>query len=171
MRTHANRGSALENLITLSNAVYRSRRLAVIHKVPTAWLPVRDGAGKIFTAKVEEKAAVDFIGHVRVDGRSVPVAFDAKETRQDRWPLSKLEEHQYEYLADCHATGACAFILIGFTAQDRYFILPFDNLRNRWDRWKREGRLASVRVDDPTLVEVKFPTYLGWLISAFGAGG
>jgi len=160
----ANRGFALEELIVAANTGYRSRRLAVIHKVPTAWLPVRNGDGRVSAAKVTEKAAVDFLGHVRLgDGRAVPVAFDAKETRQPRWPLAKLEPHQYEYLADSHATGACAFVLIGFAAAGRLFVLPFPELARCWAAWQGRGRPASVRCDDPALVEVRFPDYLAWL--------
>ena len=163
MIAHANRGSALEALVIMANNAYRARKIGVIHKVPTAWLPIRDGTGKVASAKVQEKAAVDFIGHVRIDGHALPVAFDCKETRQDKWPLSRLEPHQYEYLADCHATGACAFVLLGFVTRDRYFVLPFPALQKYWEKWQEYGRPASVRIDDPALIEVRFPEYLKWL--------
>ncbi|MCL6557754.1 MAG: Holliday junction resolvase RecU [Firmicutes bacterium] len=159
----ANRGQTLEHLIVQANAVYRAQGRAVIHKVPTAWVPIRRGP-KIVSAKVEEKAAVDFIGHVALPGGPLPVAFDAKEvSRGDRWSLLKLEEHQYEYLKDCARTGAFSFVLIGYWQLQRFFILPFVDLEKRWEAWKSGSGSASVKAGEPGLMEVKFLDYLLFL--------
>ncbi|SHJ45718.1 Holliday junction resolvase RecU [Desulfofundulus thermosubterraneus] len=161
----ANRGQALEDLIKLANDRYRSRKLAVIHKVPTAWVPIRGPGGKIVSAKVEEKASVDFLGHVLLSSGPLPLAFDAKEvSRGDRWPLSKLEPHQYEYLRDCALTGAFSFVLIGFWELERFFILPFPELERRWAAWKDRTGPASVRAGESGLVEVKFWDYLSFVL-------
>ena len=94
----SNRGQTLEKLVIQANVVYRVQGRAAIHKVPTAWVPIRSGS-RIVSAKVEEKAAVDFIGHVALPDGPLPIAFDTKEvSKGDRWPLSKLELHQYEYV-------------------------------------------------------------------------
>ncbi|NHM27994.1 recombinase [Desulfofundulus sp. TPOSR] len=160
----ANRGQALEDLIKQANDRYRAQKLAVIHKVPTAWVPIRGPGGKIVSAKVEEKAAVDFLGHVFLPSGSLPLAFDAKEvSRGDRWPLSKLEPHQYEYLRDCALTGAFSFVLIGFWELNRFFVLPFPELERRWVAWRGKTGPASVRAGEPGLVEVRFLGYLSFL--------
>jgi len=159
----ANRGSSLENLVIIANAAYRSQGLAVIHKVPTAWVPIRRGL-KIVGAKVEEKAAVDFIGHAALPGGPLPVAFDAKEvSKGDRWPLSRLEQHQYEYLKDCALTGAFSFVLIGYWQLQRFFVLPFGELEKRWAAWKSGTGPASVRAGETGLVGVRFLDYLNFL--------
>jgi len=74
--SYANRGLALEEPIVRANEVYCSRKLAVVHKVPTAWIPIRGSNGKIISAKVEKKASVDFLGHVKLKEKTVPIAFD-----------------------------------------------------------------------------------------------
>jgi len=160
----ANRGQTLEKLVVQANAMYRAQGKAVIHKVPTAWVPIRQGS-KIVSAKVEEKAAVDFIGHVALpDGPALPVVFDAKEvSKGDRWALSKLEEHQYEYLKDCARTGAFSFVLIGYWQLQRFFVLPFAELERRWEAWKSGNGPASVKVGEAGLIEVKFLDYLKFL--------
>jgi len=56
----ANRGRALEELVELSNERYRQQGIAVVHRVPAAWLPIRDARGRIVSAKVEKKAAVNY---------------------------------------------------------------------------------------------------------------
>ncbi|MGB9848846.1 MAG: Holliday junction resolvase RecU [Moorellaceae bacterium] len=157
----ANRGRALEDLIELSNERYRQEGVAVIHRVPAAWLPIRDARGRIVSAKIEKKAAVDFIGHVLVPGgRALPLAFEAKEVSKGRrWPLSRLEEHQYQYLADCARTGAVAFVLIAFWEYGRFFILPFTVLGEKMDAYRRKGE-ASVPLGNPGTIETFFPHYL-----------
>jgi recombination protein U len=160
----ANRGSALEDLVVCANEAYRSKKLAVIHKVPTAWLPLRGPNGRIVSAKVEKKASVDFLGHVVTPGGPLPVTFDAKEiAKGNRWPLAKLEPHQYEYLRDCAETGAFSFVLLGFWELERFFVLPFPELEKRWAAWKKRTGPASVAAGDSGLIEVKFLDYLNFL--------
>lgn len=162
----ANRGRALEELVAAANAVYRARGLAVIHKVPTAWVPLRDGRGRVAGAKVAEKAAVDFMGCVRLaDGRGLPVFFDAKEVaRGPRWPLLRLEPHQYEFLGDGARAGAFSFVLVAFWEERRFVVLPFAALEQRWAAWKAGGP-ASVRWGEEDLLEVRFPGYLDFFWS------
>ncbi|MCL6612745.1 MAG: Holliday junction resolvase RecU [Peptococcaceae bacterium] len=162
----ANRGAALEDLVARANDSYRSRKVAVIHKVPTAWLPVRGPGGKIVSAKVDRKASVDFLGHVLLPGGPLPLAFDVKEVSKGcRWPLSKLEEHQYEYLRDSALTGAFSFVLIGFWELQQFFILPFTKLEPRWAAWKAGIGPASVKAGESGLVETGFLDYLYPLLS------
>lgn len=158
---YANRGRTLEDLIELSNERYRRAGQGVIHRVPAAWLPIRDGRGRIVSAKIEKKAAVDFIGHIlTVHRRPLPVVFDAKEvSKGKRWSLVRLEEHQYQYLADSARTGAIAFVLIAFWEYDKFFVLPFAALEEKV-RAYRSGGAASVKITDTALLEVSFPDYL-----------
>ncbi len=123
--THANRGRALEELLENINAIYRQKGIAVIHKVPTAWLPIRDRRGKITTAKVDKKASVDFLGVYA--GRAV--AFDAKHTDGQRMRWDRLEEHQMAFLDAWAAAGGISFVLVGFGLQQLYAV--------SWDWWRR----------------------------------
>lgn len=120
------RGSALEQLVDITNRRYYDRNLAVITKQHTKWLPIRGPDGKIITAKVDEKATVDYRGSIKNKGA---VAFDAKETHEDRWYLSRLESHQYEFLSKCFLMGDYAFILIAFWKHNKLFILPFQKYK------------------------------------------
>jgi recombination protein U len=164
--SYANRGRALEDLIELSNERYRKAGVAVIHRVPAAWLPIRDGRGRIVSAKIEKKAAVDFIGHIiTAEDYALPVVFDAKEvSKGKRWPLSRLEEHQYQYLVDSARTGAAAFVLIVFWEYSRFFMLPIVALEEKV-RAYHSGGPASVDISDSALVEISFPDYLRLIIS------
>jgi recombination protein U len=141
----ANRGRALEQLVEIANRQYRARGIAVVHKVPTAWLPIRDHSGKIVTAKVVDKAIVDFVGIYR----RAAIAFDAKETAGHRIRWDRVEPHQGQFLDDWERAGGLAFILVELVELPlarRHFVVP-------WAYWKnglaqsRNGGSASVSVD------------------------
>lgn len=135
---YANRGRSLERLIEISNAAYRRQERAVVHKVPTAWLPLRDGRGRIVGAKVDQKATVDFLG-VLAGGRAV--AFDAKENREaSRFPLDARWGHEVEFLRAVAAAGGITFLVIEQVTQGRVYLLPGAQLLELWDEAKRGGR-------------------------------
>lgn len=139
--SQANRGRPLEELVVMANRQYRAKRLAVIHKVPTAWLPLRDGRGKIVSAKVEEKAAVDFLGTYR--GRSL--AFDVKHCSQERIRWDRLEDHQAQFIEDWTRDGGIGFILVGFN-MERFFVVPWEFWKEKMFTWKYEKGAASISI-------------------------
>lgn len=150
MNSYANRGSALEELIIIRNQLYARDGIALIHKVPTEWIPLRDHRGKIFSAKVEQKAAVDFLGTFR--GR--PVAFDAKHTKEERISWSRLEPHQREFLLKWERCGGLAFVLVGWDIK-RFYVVPIQE-------WGRQGKSLLLPEADAWQVSVKggLPDYL-----------
>lgn len=150
MISYANRGSALEELIIICNQIYARDGIALIHKVPTEWIPLRDRTGKIFSAKVEHKAAVDFLGTFR--GR--PVAFDAKHTKEGRISWSRLESHQREFLLRWENCGGLAFVLVGWDMK-RFYLVPIQE-------WGREGKSLLLPEAEACQVKVKggLPNYL-----------
>ena len=161
---HANRGLALEQLIITANEHYFTSRTAIIDKVPTEWIPIRQG-NKFVSAKVERKSSVDFRGHVVLpDGITLPVAFDAKEVLAgDKWYLRYLKEHQYDYLEAHHEAQGYSFILIVFWQLNKFFVLPFPVLKQRWFAWKAGAGPAHVKADDTGLIEIRFLNYLDFL--------
>lgn len=141
---YANRGRGLEVLIEQANRLYRLKNIAVVQKVATPTKVLQDRYGR--TKVVREKSTVDFVGV----WRGVALAFDAKQTREKRFPLSQLHEHQYEFLRAWTECGGLAFLLIeveAMTARARFHILPFRELERYWTRWKSGGR-ASLSAEE-----------------------
>lgn len=137
--SHTNRGLSLEQLIELSNQQYRRRGQAVVHKVPTHWVPLRGHDGKISGAKAAEKATVDFLGCVAPTGRIV--AFDAKQNREPgRFPLDQRWSHEVEFLQDVARAGGIAFLLIEQIAAGRIYLVPGVDLFRFWAAAKAGGR-------------------------------
>jgi len=129
MRSKANLGSPLEELISRTCETYRQERIAIIEKVPTEFIPIRKD-GKIVSAKVERKAPVDYMGNYQ--GRAI--AFEAKYTDSDRIRLDEVQPHQREFLYAWHNTGGMAYILFGF-AMKEFFFVPwhfYDATRTNW---------------------------------------
>jgi recombination protein U len=139
------RGSALEELINLTNTKYREKKLALIQKVPTPITPIRiDKENRHITlADFEEKSTVDYIGVVQ----GVPVCFDAKECAVDTFSLQNVHEHQVNFMKDFEEQGGIAFLLIYYSKKNLYFYLPFKNLYEFWERAKSGGR-KSIKFDE-----------------------
>lgn len=135
--TRGLRGSALEELVNLTNDAYREKKLALIQKIPTPIKPIRiDKESRHITlAYFEQKSTVDYIGAVQ----GIPVCFDAKECAADRFPLSNVHPHQIDFMGHFEEQGGTAFLLIHFTARDILCYLPYRHLKRFWDRMEAGG--------------------------------
>lgn len=142
-KTHANRGRNLEELIMYANDQYRKQKLAVIDKVPTEWLPTRGKSGKIVGAKVTKKSIVDFTGHAK----GIPIAFDAKHTKEHNIRWDELQPHQAEFLSDWQLTGGTSFILVSFNMQ-YFFAVPWQFWKAGLDNWLDTGTKPTVYVHE-----------------------
>lgn len=136
------KGGVLEELINLTNDIYRKRGLCVVQKIPTPITPVTISRDKrtISLAYFDKKSTVDYIGVVR--GR--PIAFDAKETAQKSLSLGNIHKHQIRFMADFIKQGGAAFLMVRFTVLDEIYLLPFEILLAYW-----EGALAGGRKSIP----------------------
>lgn len=123
MNTYANRGMQLEELINRANAQYFRDSCAVIQKVPTAFIPIRDKSGKIVSCKVEQKSCVDYIGRYF----DIPIAIEAKETKSDRIELNRVQPHQAEFLAKWSQNpfGGLSYVLVAFGGMQDFYMIPW----------------------------------------------
>jgi recombination protein U len=111
------------------------------------------------SAKVERKAAVDFLGAYR--GR--PLAFDAKDCSEDRIPFagkSGVQPHQAEFLDVwmLQNPGGLSFILAGHMSTDLY-VVPWIYWRASMAAHKRGGP-ASAHFRDFECYKVRGKDYL-----------
>jgi len=136
--TRGLRGSTLEELINLTNELYRSKGLAIVQKVPTPITPVRiDNATRtISLAYFEQKSTVDYIGAAQ----GVPICFDAKETARKSLPLQNIHQHQIDFMRDFEKQGGIAFLLVHFTQVSEYYFLPLVNLLPFYIELEKGGR-------------------------------
>jgi len=143
--TRGLRGSMLEELITLTNDLYREKGLALVQKIPTPIKPIRiDQATRTITlAYFEQKSTIDFTGVVQ----GIPVCFDAKETSLKSFPFSNMHAHQIKFMGDFVIQGGEAFIIVNFKTYDEMYLLPFEILNYHWEVAQKGGR-KSIRYKD-----------------------
>ncbi len=137
-KTRGLRGSALEDLLNVTNDIYSSAGLALIQKIPTPITPMEidKNTRHITLAYFDRRSTVDYIGVVQ----SIPVCFDAKECASDTFPLSNIHEHQMDFMEKFEAQHGISFLIISFTSRDEVFLLPFREVQKYWDRMQKGGR-------------------------------
>lgn len=143
-RSYANRGSALESFVRFANAMYARKGEAVIEKLPTEFIPLRNSYGQISGAKVENKSKVDFIGRYKAH----PIAIEAKSTNVDNIRFDRLELHQAEYMnAFTAEAGTIGLVLVSFNL-DKIYAIP-------WAFWSAAYDLRVMRGDKKTPATIK----------------
>ncbi|GAB6875641.1 Holliday junction resolvase RecU [Thermaerobacter litoralis] len=162
MHPAAHRGAALEAQLAQSLAVYRTRGEALILKIPTAWVPVRDPrsrqdalaealglAGRpIRGVRPAGEPAVDFFGVFReASGAWRPVAFDAKSTRRASWPLDHLPPVQARFLEDADRMGIAAGLVLEFVRDGAVVWLPWRAVAAAVARRRAGGRASISRAE------------------------
>lgn len=131
----ANRGRPFEEFLKFVHERYKDAGLAVVHKVPTEFLPLRGRNGQIANCKVEHKSCVDFLGRYK----TTAVAIEAKHTESDRISFSRIEEHQADFLDFWDIPGAAALVLVSFGLK-RFFAVPWVFWKAARNAWKEQPK-------------------------------
>lgn len=147
-RSYANRGAFLERIIDMANNKYRNAGVADIRKVPTPFKPLNTKGNRV-TGHFEKPTWVDYSGIY--NGHAI--IFDAKQTSKTNFPLDNISLHQYELLKSWHEKGARAFLLVYFSKNDKYFILPFETLKWAWERAEKGGRKSIAYQEFETIAQ------------------
>jgi recombination protein U len=129
-------GRAFELLIQGQNKAYLKVGMADIRKT-TARITIQcRGAGGRVQGRAY-KGDVDFQGPVLVLGGRM-IAFDAKSTKGRRFSFTGITLEQVNSLwRSARRGGAIAFLLVEFSDEGRYFIVPFDWFYERWLAWHK----------------------------------
>ncbi len=161
--TRGLRGSGLEELINLTNDMYRSKKLALIQKIPTPIKPIEiDKATRHITlAYFDQKSTVDYIGSVQ----GIPICFDAKETAVDTYPLQNIHKHQVEFMREWEEQGGIAFIILYYTHRKEAYYLPLRDILKFWNRGQEGGRKSFTYDEIDKSYEIHFTNgiYLHYL--------
>lgn len=132
------RGSTLEDLLNRTNEKYLENHLGLIQKIPTPITPINidKETRHITLAYFDQKSTVDYIGVVQ----GVPVCFDAKECTTDTFPLQNIHEHQVRFMEAFERQDGIAFILIYFSARNKFYYLRYRDMIRFWERGQSGGR-------------------------------
>lgn len=140
--SHANRGMPFEAFVKFACERYKRYRLAVIDKVPTEFIPIRNGQGKVVTVKVEKKSTVDFIGRYK----SYPLAMEAKHSSTDTIRWDAVQEHQADYLdAFGGEEGTIGLVVVSFGLR-KFYAIPWVFWSEAYSKRVRPGASKTTRV-------------------------
>lgn len=140
---YANRGATLEEFLRYANDRYAKQGIAVITKLPTEFIPIRDRYGKICSVKVEHKSAVDFMGRYK----NIPIAIEAKHTSTDSIRFDEVQPHQADFMDDFTAQpGTIGLVVVSFKIR-RFFAIP-------WQFWGAAYEVRARRGDRTARVPI-----------------
>jgi recombination protein U len=143
-RRYANRGQPFEEFLRFANERYAQKKIALIDKLPTEFIPIRDNVGRICNVKVERKSKVDFIGRYK----HRPIAIEAKNSNTNDIRWDRVEPHQADYMdAFIEEPGTIGLILLSFNMR-RFFVIPWVFWKAAYDARVRPGssRTAPVTI-------------------------
>ena len=162
--SYKNRGMELEKKIDIANKMYsighglKRTYVASVHKIPTNVQITKELPGKVIGFK-KKGELVDYVGTL-LGGHAI--AFDAKQTKGKSLPLSNLHDHQYEFLKTWYNLGATTFLIVYFSEEDKYYRLPFKDLRNAWEGAQNGGR-KSIPLKDFEIELIYYNGILNYL--------
>lgn len=141
----ANRGKAFESYIEYANRAYRNHDIAIIEKQYVEMLPIRDGRGRIITCKIGTKSTVDYLGRYG----PVPIAMEAKHTRDDSIRFDAVQDHQARFL-EAYTRGGMAIglVLVSFNL-DRFYAVPaafWIAAREAWADAQRKHKRTAEKI-------------------------
>lgn len=142
-KRYSNRGGLFEEYIRYANERYKRNNVAVICKIPTEFIPIRNAYGQLVSCKVESKSSVDFIGRYK----NISTAIEAKHTSTDSIKFSEVKHHQAMFLESYKANEyGFSGVLVSFK-MDRFFLVPWpfwEAARSAWENRKDlKGRKAD----------------------------
>ena len=141
-RRYANRGQPFEEFLRFANDRYAKKKVAIIDKLPTEFVPIRNAAGKVCSVKVEQKSKVDFIGRYR----NIPIAIEAKHVSEDVIRWDAVQPHQADYMdAFTAEPGTIGLVLVSFSLK-RFFVIPWAFWKAAYDARVRPGATKSTPV-------------------------
>lgn len=139
------RGSTFEELINMTNDIYREKSLALVQKIPTPITPVEidKSTRHITLAYFEKDSTVDYIGVVQ----TIPICFDAKECHSKTFPMQNIHKHQVNFMENFEKQGGVSFLLIYFTSFHVFYYLPFRKLKEYITRIEN-GHAKNFKYDE-----------------------
>lgn len=134
-RIYGNRGKPLEEYINFANWRYQHARVAMVQKIPTEFIPLRNASGNIVSVKVEKKSTVDYIGRYKEH----PLAMEAKSTTTDHISFDEVQPHQAAFLDEFTSQpGTIGLVLVSFKLET-FFAIPWAFWGAAYDLRIRKG--------------------------------
>jgi recombination protein U len=146
--SHKNRGMTLEADLNISNEYYREVDKAYIYKKPTPIKIVNVDFPSKNKAVIKEAyfstpSTTDYNGLYK--GKYID--FEAKETNvTTSFSLNNVHPHQIKHLEEITKHGGIGFFIIYFKKLDEVYLLPFEVIKEFWDKRNTERKSIPYQV-------------------------
>lgn len=135
-KSHQNRGLKFEARVEKKCQEYHDKELALIHKVPTEFKVIRNGAKIVSAFPVKDSKFIDFTGLCNGN----PIAIECKETKnKTSFPLSNISDYQLKFIDQWLNLGGKAFLLVNFDTHNKVFLVEGRKLLNCIDNLDRKS--------------------------------
>ncbi len=126
--SHGNRGMKLEDAINASNIYYMNINKAIIHKKP---VPITISKVEYVNKPTIKEAYFNTPSTTDYNGiyKGNYIDFEAKETKEQYFPLNNIHAHQIAHLDKIDEHGGISFIIVAFTKVNQTFILKTKKLK------------------------------------------
>ncbi len=172
---YGNRGMSLEEDINITNNYYREQDIAIIYKKPTPItitkvdFPNRKEA-VIKEAYFKTPSTTDYNGVYK--GKYID--FEAKETKQERFPLNNIHLHQMIHMKQIIRHGGIGFFIIRFTQKQETYLLKGETLFTFIELETRKSIPYTYIKENGYLIPEKLNPridYLFWVNTIYFEGG
>lgn len=164
LSTYGNRGMSLENDINSSNEYYRTHNIAVIYKKPTPITIVKVDYPSRKEAVIQEAyfntpSTTDYNGIYK--GKYID--FEAKETKQNRFPLTNIHAHQLEHIRLIIEHGGIGFLLVRFLKSNETFLLDGNKLFDFLEQTKQKSIPIEYFKQEGFFIPIKYAPRIPYL--------
>lgn len=150
--SHSNLGEGFEDELNAVHRFYLLNAVVDVVKNPNAWDFARDKFywkyKKIYEDGGREAARTGdgrFLMRVysEVDYSGGGFIFDAKETKQNKFPFSMVHDQQVHRLRQSARCGSRAGLMIKFSSLDRVFFVPIEAFSKKYERWLAQSAVRA----------------------------
>ena len=162
--SYGNRGMNLENELNETNNYYLVNDIAVIHKKPTPITITKVDYPSRIEAVIKEAyfkipSTTDYNGIYK--GKYID--FEAKETKNNNFPLANIHEHQIKHLEKVKNHGGISFLIVRFTLKNTTFLLETKYLLDFIEKEKRKSIPYDYFLKNGFIIKDKFNPRIDYL--------
>lgn len=162
--SYGNRGMTLEHELNETNNFYLINDIAVIYKKPTPLTITKVDYPSRKEAIIKEgyfktPSTTDYNGIYK--GKYID--FEAKETKENSFPISNIHSHQIDHLIKIINHGGISFLIIRFTLKNKTFLLKTEDLISFIQNNKRKSIPISYFIEHAFLIKDKFNPRIDYL--------
>lgn len=121
---YANKGMYLEEVVNRTIEYYFKNSICFIEKRQIPLKIVKKQQDNIAICRILSKSYIDYAGEFK----SKHIEFECKQTGEEVFDITKIKQHQLNFMNKIKKFNCFVFVLIYFEKFDSILLVPFENL-------------------------------------------